>query len=901
MRNYNSPYYNITLERKSTMKRRQNFVIALWLCVFITSVFAQEKWIVIPAGGDANTLPWSVVVNDLLVALADDWQVYSADNLPETLGADIIITFDSNIARTFIPSISPPTAKPNEISIKTYKSKNKNLILVIASEVAEKIYGGCVLAEEIRLNNGELSNINLHLQTPFKYRLASDNEENALRRGYNAVIIEKANPSRFVFFKEASPPFILPQSYAYQRTVANRRWLKERLRSIKSAGLMSVLFCDEFIFPIELVRSNWRDAVVERGFTELQLENLWGTGRIFCIGKPQLINLYRMKYDEFLRDFPEVDAMMLRLGENRSEGKNGDYVGNGIYGYGKPYYCADCRDISYTDRIATIINETHKEVVNHHNRMYIHRTWDLHTDKFNNNPDVFRKIIDKVKDRRNLILSTKYTHGDFWQYMKLNPTFEVKGVLRMVEIQCTREYEGKGAFPMYIGEEVSLAFEYLKGKNLIGVWSWHHGGGGGGPVPEIDFWNQANIYLVSYLCWHPDARPEEVALRFAKLFLDTPAAARAIADILLLSDDAVRRWAYFKPYSERHKDWAPSGLWVRDDVIRGDPELYKVWRETKERVDEIIAEKEMAVATVEKMIARLEEVKEAITSQPRIYFPWRRSEGRRDVFISGTSFYKFLHNSLTYEYSLFKLCKHYISAYFLMRRYRDNLNPDDKTRAEQELREWEKEWQRYNSEIAKLPFVASLYKDDGMLRTIKRIQYYLLFPQKLELEWWAIGPFDNQNKTGFDTVFPPEKELNLQAEYLSEIAGGKVKWQKLSSEFVLDDFVDMSEVFTPDDWITMYITTALYSPKEQDVMLKVGSDDAIKIWVNGELVHANNVYRAAKPDEDIVQVKLRQGKNRILIKLMEGVLGCGFYFRITKADDSPVEGLKPLSIERTNH
>ncbi|MCD6385621.1 hypothetical protein J7M23_07555 [Candidatus Sumerlaeota bacterium] len=880
------------------MKKREIFSITFWLWCLVSLAFAQSKWIVIPAGSEPDTLPWSVVINDLLIALADDWQVYTADNLPEHLSPGTLITFDSKIARDFMPAISPPTPQSNEIFIKSYKTGTKKLIIVIASGVAEKIYGGCVLAEEIRLNRARLSDINLHLRTPFQWRLASDNEENALRYGYNAIVIQKANPSRFVFFKEASPPFILPETYAYQRTVANRRWLRERLHSVKSAGLLSFLVCDEFIFPIELIRSGWRDSVVERGFTELQLENLWGTGRIFCIGKPQLINLYRMKYDEFLRDFPEVDAIMLRLGENRSEGRTGDYVGNAVYGYGKPYYCADCRQISYTDRIATIINETHKEVVNHHKRLYVHRTWDLHTNKFNNNPAVFRTIMDKVTDKTNLILSTKYTYGDFWQYMKLNPTFEVKGVPRIVEIQCTREYEGKGAFPMYIGEEVRRAFDYLKDKDVVGLWSWHHGGGGGGPEPKIDFWNQANIYLVSYLCWHPEARPEQVALRFAKLYLQNPDTAKAIADILILSDDAVRCWGYFKPYSEKHQEWAPSGLWVRDDLIRGEPELFKIWRESKEHVDEIIAEKDRAVSIVDTMISRLESVKDTITSQAKIYFPWRHSQGRRDVFISGTSFYKFLRNSLAYERSLFKLCKHYIAAYFVMRRYRDSLNPADKTRAEQELKDWEKEWQRYNSEIARLPFIASLYKDDGMLRTIKRIRYYLRFPQKLELEWWAIGPFDNKDKVGFDTVYPPEREWNLEAEYVSSLIGKKVKWQKLSSEYVLDDFVDMSDVFAPDDWITMYITTALYLPKEQDVMLKIGSDDAIKIWVNGELVHANNVYRAAKPDEDIVKVKFRRGENRILIKLMEGVLGCGFYFRITRPDDSPVTGLKPLPLSR---
>lgn len=41
----------------------------------------------------------------------------------------------------------------------------------------------------------------------------------------------------------------------------------------------------------------------------------------------------------------------------------------------------------------------------------------------------------------------------------------------------------------------------------------------------------------------------------------------------------------------------------------------------------------------------------------------------------------------------------------------------------------------------------------------------------------------------------------------------------------------------------------LFEPN-QDMALRIGSDDAVKCRLNGELAHANNAYRALRVDED---------------------------------------------------
>src|SRR5262249_34914773 len=64
------------------------------------------------------------------------------------------------------------------------------------------------------------------------------------------------------------------------------------------------------------------------------------------------------------------------------------------------------------------------------------------------------------------------------------------------------------------------------------------------------------------------------------------------------------------------------------------------------------------------------------------------------------------------------------------------------------------------------------------------------------------------------------------------------------------------------------------------VTLSVGSDDGVKVWLNGELVIAHDVPRSAAPDQDRAKVHLRAGDNTLLMKVVNLGGGSAFYFRI---------------------
>ena len=66
-----------------------------------------------------------------------------------------------------------------------------------------------------------------------------------------------------------------------------------------------------------------------------------------------------------------------------------------------------------------------------------------------------------------------------------------------------------------------------------------------------------------------------------------------------------------------------------------------------------------------------------------------------------------------------------------------------------------------------------------------------------------------------------------------------------------------------------YGSIALRSPRKQNTTMHVGSDDAVKVWLNGELVHENPINRSADDYKDSFPVTLKQGKNILLVAVYE--------------------------------
>ena len=78
-----------------------------------------------------------------------------------------------------------------------------------------------------------------------------------------------------------------------------------------------------------------------------------------------------------------------------------------------------------------------------------------------------------------------------------------------------------------------------------------------------------------------------------------------------------------------------------------------------------------------------------------------------------------------------------------------------------------------------------------------------------------------------------------------------------------------------------YGSVSLDSPRDQKTTMLVGSDDAVKVWLNGDLVHNNPIDRGANNFQDQFPVTLKDGKNVLLVAVYERGGGWSGFFGFT--------------------
>lgn len=163
-------------------------------------------------------------------------------------------------------------------------------------------------------------------------------------------------------------------------------------------------------------------------------------------------------------------------------------------------------------------------------------------------------------------------------------------------------------------------------------------------------------------------------------------------------------------------------------------------------------------------------------------------------------------------------------------------------------------------------------------------------------QWQVIGPFDNKDEKGFAIAYPPESELNLKAEYDGQL--GKVSWQPVASD---DDFgvLDIAKQIKNYKGSLMYAATDYVSRADQTVQLRLGTPNAWKLWVNGQLVFEREEYhRSSQMDQYMVPVQLKAGANTILLKVcqneMEQDWAQRYQFQI-RVSDATGAGVLPVA------
>jgi hypothetical protein len=163
-------------------------------------------------------------------------------------------------------------------------------------------------------------------------------------------------------------------------------------------------------------------------------------------------------------------------------------------------------------------------------------------------------------------------------------------------------------------------------------------------------------------------------------------------------------------------------------------------------------------------------------------------------------------------------------------------------------------------------------------------------------QWKLYGPFaidSSTNVSALDTVLGPEVQL---------VAGKfDIPYDKLISPYVgsnIDlhrEFKTGSEVEAKEN-VVAYARTEFLLQEPQRIRFRFGSNDGIKVWLDGNMLLRNEVQRVVLEGNDIIDLTepLAAGSHTLVFKINQVRGEWGFVFNLSQTDDWPIS-LQQLS------
>ncbi len=428
-------------------------------------------------------------------------------------------------------------------SIKTKLKKLANKLPLVAVVLAMNT--GCVAtAESDAVKFPLVLDMVHHNPGDTPYDSAYTDPEVIKSMGYNGKVYFLFESPMLAINWESVDPTILPKGSE------DRKWVDQKAEQIRKmqkecsdTGLTTLAQSDLILFPRLLVEK-------------------YGLGdRLGDARDPEIEKLLRAQIAEMFDQFPLLDGMVTRIGET--------------YLHDAPYHIGAINDKrSPENTIIPLLEILRDEICVKRNKLLIFRSWV----SFDVDLDAYMKVSDSVEPHKNLVIAVKHCEGDFHRANAFSKVIGEGRHPQIIEVQCAREYEGKGAYPNYVINGVINGFEEHKNMpeskiNSIGefaekhpdmyagIWTWTRGGGWDGPYIKDEMWCDLNAWIVAQWANDPTQSEEVIFNRYAteilKLKGDDVAKFRRLA---LLSADAVIRGK-----NTVEKDLTP--WWSRDEGI----------------------------------------------------------------------------------------------------------------------------------------------------------------------------------------------------------------------------------------------------------------------------------------------------------------------------------------------
>ena len=160
--------------------------------------------------------------------------------------------------------------------------------------------------------------------------------------------------------------------------------------------------------------------------------------------------------------------------------------------------------------------------------------------------------------------------------------------------------------------------------------------------------------------------------------------------------------------------------------------------------------------------------------------------------------------------------------------------------------------------------------------------------------WWTIGPFNNPGGHAGDVKHPIETDkLDLTKKYPGQ--QGQIAWRKVERDplahVLAEHAVDFVKLFGQRTNAAAYALVWIDSDQVRDAVLAIGSDDGLVVWLNDKEVHRSLVTRGYSSKQDRVPIHLEKGRNKLLLKVTQGIGDWNFCAHLLGTDGRSLEGI----------
>ena len=140
--------------------------------------------------------------------------------------------------------------------------------------------------------------------------------------------------------------------------------------------------------------------------------------------------------------------------------------------------------------------------------------------------------------------------------------------------------------------------------------------------------------------------------------------------------------------------------------------------------------------------------------------------------------------------------------------------------------------------------------------------------------WHHVGPFplgeDTENSKLIGIELPPEKGFDQNCTY----GDSQLRW--VAKPEWKDGKVHQ---FEQAGKAAQYLYRTIHLEIPQKLVFSLGSNDAIKVWVDGTLRLLTNEGRTTAPDQDRIELYLPEGEHELVIKIVNYGGGTSYYFK----------------------